>query len=255
MSMVRPVDGTRRKWVSPRDNPLVIVRRAGVLARQEGTAGVFSGARRFLGRLLSSLYSASMVRVYRSSIAEAAALPVTAPLENLQVRIIESQQDALRLAEEGFENILEAVPGAGRKLRDGAVAACAFLGSELASIDWMALSDRAKLAVDPFPYPGYSTADDACTGGAFTMPHLRGRGIAAYRFSAQVSYLHSRGRRICYNAITVDNLPSQRTVERCGATFDAVFRRRIVLGRRSYEQVWTREGEATGAPPSSQEHR
>jgi len=246
--MVRPVAGTPRKWVSPRDNPLVIVRRARALARQEGTAGVFSGARRFLGRLLSSLYSAGMLRMYRLTVAEAAALPVRAPLENLHLRIIESQQDALRLAEEGFDNMLEAVPEAEHKLRCGAVAACAFMGHELASIDWMALSDRAKLVVDSFPYPADFTASDACTGGAFTMPHLRGRGIAAYRFSVQVSYLHSRGRRTCYNAIDVDNIPSQRTVERYGATFDAVFRRRVILGHRSYKQVWAREGIATEAP-------
>jgi len=251
--MVRPIAGTRRKWVSPHDNPLVIVRRARVLARQEGAAGVFSGGRRFVGRLVNSLYSASMVRMYRLSVAEAAALPVTAPLENLHLRIIESPQDALRLAGEGFENVLEAVPGAEHKLRCGAVAACAFLGRELASIDWMALSDSAKRVVDSFPYPADFAADDACTGGAFTMPHLRGRGIAAYRFSAQVSYLHSRGRRTCFSAIAIDNIPSQRTVERYGATFDAVFRRRVIMGRCSYKRVWTREGRAAEATPSSHE--
>lgn len=253
--MVRPIAGTRRKWVSPRDNPLVIVRRARALARQEGTAAVFSGARRFLGRLLSTLYSAGMVRMYRLSVAEAAALPVTAPMENLHLRIIESPQDALRLVEEGFENFLEAVPGAEHKLRCGAVATCAFLGREVASIDWMALSDSAKRVVDSFPYPADFAASDACTGGAFTMPHLRGRGIAAYRFSVQVSYLHSRGRRTCYSAIAVDNIPSQRTVERYGATFDAVFRRRVILGHCSYKQVRTREGTTVEAPPSSHECR
>jgi len=130
-----------------------------------------------------------------------------------------------------------------RKLRGGAVAVCAFLGDELASIDWMALTKEAKRVVDSFPYPADFTAGDACTGGAFTMPHLRGRGIAAYRFSAQVAYLHARGVRACYNAITVDNIPSQRTVERYGATFDAVFRGRVLLGRRSFKQVWSRDAQ------------
>jgi len=253
--MIRSTDGTRRKWVSPRDNPLIVARRARALARQEGLGGLLSGVGRYLGRVLRWLHTHELVRVYHLSVAEAAALPVTAPMEGLHLRIIESPQDALRLAEEGFDNILEAVPAAGRKLRGGAVAACAFMGRELASIDWMALSDRAKLAVDPFPYPGYSAESDACTGGAFTMPHLRGKGIAAHRFSAQVAYLHAAGRRTCYNAIAVDNVPSQRTVERYGATFDAIFHRRVILGHRSYEQVRTGERTAAGAPPSSQGYR
>ncbi|MCK9357402.1 MAG: hypothetical protein M0R22_09720, partial [Dehalococcoidia bacterium] len=214
MSMVRPVEGTRRKWVSPCDNPLIIVRRALALARREGITGVFSGAGRFVGSAFHHLYSDSLLRVYHLPVAEATTIPATKPPDNLHVHIIESQQDALRLAEEGFDNILEAVPGAEHKLRCGAVAACAFLGRELASIDWMALSDRAKLVLDSVPYPADFEASDACSGGAFTMPHLRGKGIAAYRFSAQVSYLHSKGRRTCYNAIAVDNIPSQLTVER-----------------------------------------
>jgi GNAT superfamily N-acetyltransferase len=188
--------------------------------------------------------------MYQLDIAEAAAIPVTPPLENLHLRIVESREDALKLAAEGFENILEAVPEAERKLGRGAVAACAFLGRELASIDWMALSGRSKRAVDSFPYPADFDTIDSCTGGAVTMPHLRGKGIAAYRFSVQVSYLHSRGRRTCYNAISVDNIPSQRTVERYGATFDAVYRWRVLLGRSSYKRIWTRsEGPAPHSSP------
>lgn len=240
--------GTRRKWVSPHDNPLVIMRRAVALAGQEGLTGVLSGAGRFLGSAHRRLYSNRLLRVYRLSVAEAAAVTVAAPMENLLLRMVESREDALKLAEEGFENILETMPGAEHKLRCGAVAACVFLGRELASIDWMALSDRAKRAIDIFPYPADFTTSDACTSGAFTMPHLRGKGIAAYRFSAQLSYLHARGRRTLYNTIAVDNLPSQRTVERYGATFCAVLRHRRVLGCNSFKQVWAREGTAAGAP-------
>jgi len=245
--MAHPGAATSRKWVSPRDNPLVIAGRALSLARQEGLSGGLLGAGRFLQHALGLVYTDRLLRVYHLSVAEAMAAPVTPPMENLHLHIIESHRDALKLTHEGFENILEAVPGAEHKLRGGAVAVCAFVGQELASIDWMALSDSAKRVVDCFPYPAGFDAGNACTGGAFTMPHLRSRGIAAYRFSAEVAYLHAAGRRTLYNAIEVDNIPSQRTVERYGATFDAVYRHRRVLGRNSFTQVWSRDGTAPRA--------
>jgi len=238
--MAHPTAGASRKWVSPRDNPLVIVRRARELLRQEGLTGLLAGAGRYLRWVLQWVYTHELLRAYHLSVAEAAAMRVTPPGDNVQVYVIESREDAMRLSEEGFESVLEAVPGAERRLRCGAVAACAFLGRELASIDWMALSERAKPAVDSFPYRADFASSDACTGGAYTMPHLRGKGLAAYRFSAQVAYLYAKGRRTCYNAIAVDNIPSQRTVERYGATFDAVFRHRRFMGRDSFRQVWSR---------------
>jgi len=238
--MTPPVAGVRRKWVTPLDNPLLVARHGWALFRQEGLTGVLSGASRFVTELLRFIYSDSQERLYHLSIDRAAAMPVNAPPYNLRLCIIESRQDALKLASEGFDNVLEVVPGVARRLDSGAVAACAFMGYELASIDWMALSDRARRVVDPAPHTVDFTAGEACSAGAFTVRKFRGRGFAACRFSLQVRYLQSRGCRVCYSSIDADNIASQRTVERYGAEFDVVFRHRRWLGRDCYERVWSK---------------
>ena len=196
-----------------------------------------TGVGRFLKVLLERVYSQRYLRLYQLQIAQAAAVPVTVPLDDVRLLVIESRKQALELAAQGFENILEATPGAGRRLSHGCVAACAFMGRELVSIDWMALTDRAKRALDALPISVDFAAGEAYASGAFTVRRWRGRGIGSYRFSAVVTYLHARGYHTCYSYNAIDNLPSQRCVERYGATFEAVFLHRRVLGHNILRQV------------------
>jgi GNAT superfamily N-acetyltransferase len=177
------------------------------------------------------------MRFYHLSIDAAASMPVTPPFDGVHLHVIESRDDVLALVQQGCENLLEVVPGMQRCLDGGAVAGCAFIGPEFASIDWMALSDGAKRVIDSSPYPPHLAEGEACTAGAFTLRRFRHRGIAAYRLSEQIQYLHRKGVHVCYNTIAVDNVPSQRCVERYGATFDEVFRQRRILGRRRYRTV------------------
>ncbi len=248
-SVPRADTAGRPKWVTLRDSPLVVLSRARTLVRQEGLRGLLSAAMRSVTDLRQRVYSESLLRLYHLSLPEAAAISSKPPMEGLNLRVIESADDAVQLAVAGFENILETVPRTGLKLNAGAVATCVFLGRELVSIDWMAFSDEAKRVVDPFPYRVDFSAGETWTAGAFTVRRLRGRGIAAYRFSGQVRYMLARGCHVCYNAIAVNNIPSQRTVERYGATFNEVFRRRRICGRSSYTQVWSREGTAEATAP------
>lgn len=143
----------------------------------------------------------------------------------------------MELARQGYDDLLSTVPGMERKLDAGAVAAFAFVGCRFASIDWMALSDRAKAAIDRTPCPASLADGEACTSGAYTVPRYRRRGIAVYRLSAEVQYLHSKGCHTCYSMIAAGNVPSQRCVERYGATVATVFHHRRLLGRDSYRRV------------------
>ena len=223
--------------MAPGKNPAMLVRRGITLLRTEGFGGFIRGACRYLATVRRLLYRSDDVRVYHLNIAAAARVPVAAPCQGVHLHIIETRDDALALAREGYENVLEIVPGTEGRLDAGLVAACAFVGSELASMDWMAFSERGKAIVDPAPYPVAFDKGDACSGGAFTVRRFRRRGIAAYRFSLQVAYLHRRGCAVCHNSIAVGNVPSQRCVERYGAVFDTVLCRRRLLGRVTYREV------------------
>jgi GNAT superfamily N-acetyltransferase len=213
------------------------VRHACDLIRREGLSGILSGVGRFLDELRRSVYRTNYVRHYRLDVDAAVAVSVTPP-PGVQVHFIASREDALRLVADGFDDVLKVVPGTGRRLGHGAVAACAFVGTELASIDWIALTARARPVVDPLPYRIDFQGGEACTGGAFTMRRFRRQGIASYRFNQAVHYLHARGFHTCHDAIEADNVASQRCVERSGATFDAVYHERRVFGRSSYKEVW-----------------
>ncbi len=141
--------GATPPWVTSRNRPAVVVSHAAGLISGEGPGGGFlRAAGRALTVVSRRIHFSTEVRLYHLSIEKAAMVPVTASCDNVSPHIIESSSQPLELAARGFENTLEALPGAGRKLDRGAVAACAFVGHELASIDWMALSNEARPAVD-----------------------------------------------------------------------------------------------------------
>ena len=220
----------RSGWrASPRDGFRPAVRRAWLLARTEGFRGLLHGLGRFGVELLHLVYRNERYRLYELRIDEAGPLPIDAPLEQLQLCVVETTEDAHRLAAQGYEDMLLTIPGLERILDSGAVAVCAFLDVALASIDWMAFSEEAKRSIDGFPYKVEFDSGEACTGGAFTVRRFRGRGIATYRLSRQLLYMRNHGYHVCRNAIAVGNVPSQRVVERFGAHFDRVAHYRRML--------------------------
>jgi len=236
-TMTRPVARMPWAWATPRDNPGVVLQRGLRLLQAEGPAGLLSGAGRFVTELRHSIYQDSRLRFYRLSISETALASVTTPVDDVHLHIIESRDDIIDLALQGCENLLHVAPGVQRRLDRGAVAACAFVGSALASIDWMALSNEVKPVVDRTPYPAALAEGEACTGGAYTLPRFRGRGIGSYRFSAEVRFLRDRGFHTCYSMIAADNTPSQRCVERYGATFEMVVHHQRLLGHNCCRRV------------------
>ena len=219
---VKGIGTSSRAWVDPRDNPVTIVRHAGRLLRTEGPAGLLNGLWRFSVALGHRLYRNHHCRIYDLHTGEAASVSVAPPCDNVHVHIIESQEDALRLAQEGYENVLVSVSGMKRRLDAGAVAACAFVDSEFASVDWMAFSDDAKRKVDPLPFAVDFENGEAASGAAFTVRRFRRKGIGTYRISSQVRYLRDRGYRVCRCSIGSDNVPSQRCIERYGARFKRI---------------------------------
>ncbi|MBE9505774.1 MAG: hypothetical protein IMY84_03080 [Chloroflexi bacterium] len=205
--------------------------------RTDGFRGLLYGLGRFVVSLIHLVYRNERLRLYQLRIDEAGSLPVDAPLERLELHVIETVEDADRLAVQGYENTLLTIPHLARTLDSGAVAVCAFVGVEFASIDWMAFSEDAKRSFDRLPYRVEFENGEACTGGAFTAGRFRGKGIGMYRLSQELLYMRDRGYHVCRNAIPVDNVPSQRCVERLGARFCRVGHYRRVLAWTSWKET------------------
>ena len=222
-------NGESARWVAPTDSLLSVVRRAWSLVRIEGFGGLLCGVGRFGVVVILQVYRSEHLRLYELRIDEAGSLPVDAPFEGMELHVVETSEDAERLAEQGYEDLVLAIPHLTRRLDSGAVAVCAFVGVEFASIGWMAFSEQAKRSFDRLPYRVEVENGETCAGGAFTARGFRGRGINTYRFSRELLYMRDHGYQVCRNAIPVDNVPSQRGSERFGARFDRVGHYRRVL--------------------------
>ena len=193
-------------WVTPGDGLLSMIRRARALVRREGFRGLLGGLGRFAGTLTQKVYRNERFRLYELRVDEAGPILLRAPFEGVEIHAIETREEAHRLMAQGYEDVILGNPHHSRRLHSGSVAVCAYVGREFASIDWMAFSETAKRSFDRVPYRVQFEDGEACTGGAFTARRFR----------------RDQGCCVCRNAIRVDNIPSQRCVERFGARFNAV---------------------------------
>jgi GNAT superfamily N-acetyltransferase len=247
MAASAPVDGTspdnglarsaapiRVAWS---DRPSVVARRAITLLQTEGLVGLVRGFGRLVVAVRRSVYRSSTFRVYDLYVEEAASMPAMPPFDGMSVHVIASRDDASKLAERGYEDVLVLLPSTGRRLDSGAVAACAFVGREFVSIDWIAFTEEARRAIDRTPYDIDFAHGEVMSAAAYTVPRFRNRGIGTYRVSVQARYLQVRGYRVCRSTIGATNVASQRCVERYGAQFHTIVRSRRFLWWRHWEKT------------------
>ena len=229
--------GDDREWITPQDGPAMVLRHAWTLLREEGLPGLAGGLSRFAVELRRCVLQGETYYLYETLIDEAALVAAVAPSEEVVLHVIETREDVSMLVAEGYEDVMSTVPLFERRLDSGAVAACAFVGKEFASIDWMAFSVTAKLSFDQRPYKVDFAKGEVCTGGAFTVRRFRRRGIAACRFSRQVQYMHERGCTVYRTAIRDDNTPSKRPVERYGGQVRRIGHWRRLLWSTSWTET------------------
>ena len=184
--------------------------RAEYLLKTEGLRGLLGGARRRLRAVRRSWFTREDYIVYRFE-TEVASLPSRRPeVAGLDVVVLESLEDVQRLVEQGYDVPLFHSAVQVRWLRRGGVAFCAFVDRRLAHIAWVALREDARGCCDGLPYVVDFAHGEAATGGAWTVPAYRGRGLYRYMFGRELDYLRRNGRTICCNAIGTNNEASQR---------------------------------------------
>ena len=127
---------------------------------------------------------------------------------DLEVHVVESDNDACRLAETGYEDFRPIVPMSTYRLRSGAVGFCAYIDRCLVHIAWVGLTDRAKRSFDPLPYAVDFDCGEGVSGGSWTFPAYRGRGIHRYVMWHRLWYLREHGCKVCRNSTAVGNTPS-----------------------------------------------
>lgn len=157
-------------------------------------------------------------------------------IQDFTLEIITANQQADKLAAAGldFGSYLFA---ARRKLDKGAVAFCFFIDGKLAHIGWLAMSQEAKNTYDSLPYRVDFAHKQACTGGTWTNPKYRGRGLMVYGYYKRLQFLWEGGFKSSRNAVDVSNAISQKAQKRLGPKIYAKARYLKILRWKSWKET------------------
>lgn len=190
-----------------------LMARARRLLKTEGVRGLMLGIARSWSALVQRAFWSERFLVHEFVLTELGDVSLAPPVAGLEVHVIEDEDDADRLAREGYEDFRLAIGCSGRRLESGAVAFCAHVDRVLAHIAWVALDADAKRSFDVLPYAVDFANGEGCSGGSRTFPRYRGRGIYRYVMGCRLAYLQSHGCTVCRNATLADNVPSLRGQE------------------------------------------
>jgi RimJ/RimL family protein N-acetyltransferase len=133
-------------------------------------------------------------------------------------RIVPSNEEADRLEAEGLE-FRSWHPKYRERLEKGAVAACVFVGRDLAYVGWAGLSNEAmrSMGEPPYRFRVDFAGGEACTGSIWTNPAYRGMGLAAYGYFKRLQFLRRAGKETAKSATASDNVATHRMLARFGA--------------------------------------
>ena len=156
-------------------------------------------------------------------------------IEDLAFRIVSTNQEADELVAEGFE--FRYSDGIRRERLDkGAVALCIFVGRELAHIGWLAMSEEAQRSISDIPLQVDFSNSEAFSGGVWTNPKYRGRGLHPYGVSKRIQFLNGRGIIVSRRLVAKNNTSAQRVSVKIGRTIYAESRHLKLLWWKSWKE-------------------
>lgn len=82
---------------------------------------------------------------------------------------------------------------------------CAYVGSEVAHVAWVALDEPAKRSLAPIPCNVRFEEGEGYWGGSMTVRRFRNLGIYKHVMALRLRYCHERGCAILVDATEVDN--------------------------------------------------
>lgn len=141
-----------------------------------------------------------------------------APKINCTYRIVSTNQQVDELMSEGF-NIIDHITDFAdmrQRVNKGVMAVCIIVDHELAHITWVAMTQKAKDAMDELPYYVDFLNNEVCIGGILTAPKYRRRGLAIYSRYIATQYLNQLGKTTMRTKVNSDNIASQIFVDKFG---------------------------------------
>ena len=139
-------------------------------------------------------------------------------LDGYTLQVFSSSDEADKWAAAAGFDFRERNLDAARKLEGGAIAFCVFAGQDLAHIGWVAMSPEAQAGMRQAPYRVDFSKGEACTGGMWTDPRYRRKGLARYVYFKRCQFLKDSGKTISRNAVDVGNTAVSSMMDGFGAT-------------------------------------
>ena len=200
------------------------------------TEGLISLINRVVALLIRHIFSYSTVYLYEHTMCNHDEADFIPRMQDLTCKLVSTNQQASEVAKNGFEDI-RSLYFSRRNLDNGAIAFCIFHGQQLVHIGWMAMTKEAKSAFDPLPYQVYFSDNEACTGGIFTVPRYRGKGLMTYGCFKRFEYLRKHGITTTRNAVRISNITSQKVHGKFGPTIYARARHIKILWWQFWKEV------------------
>ncbi len=136
-------------------------------------------------------------------------------IDDFTLKIVSTNQEAEELEAEGLEFRSQSIKS--RKALDkGGVAFCVFVEGQLAHISWAGMTQEAKDALSEPPYKVDFSNGEAFTGGAWTSPRYRRKGLTDYSGFQVRQLLWESGITVVRGAVRTDNAAGLRSFTRLG---------------------------------------
>lgn len=181
----------------------------GIYVLQKEGLGSFLG--QFFSYLTGFFYRRGSYYIYEKPLSKKEQFTFTSKLAKVEVKIITTLEEFKQLGSKGYDFKAMLFK---ERLKKKAVAFCAFVNKELAHVTWVAFNEEAKNEVDNMPFKLKFQAKEACSGASFTNPKFRGKGLLSYIYAVIFPYLVQRGINKDKYTIKVNNIPSQKAMNK-----------------------------------------
>lgn len=203
------------------------LRRAREIFQAEGLLPLI---RRALVFLVGHLFRSEHYYLYEHTLKERKEADFLPKTGDFTFKLITTSRQADELVAAGFD-FGSYHPNERRGLEKGAVAFCFFTDGKLAHTGQVAMSQEAKNTFDSLPYRVDFAHRQACTGGTWTNPRHRGKGLMVYGYFKRFEFLREKGFSSSRNAVDVGNIASHKVHAKFGYKIYAKAHYLKILGR------------------------
>lgn len=181
-------------------------------------------------------YENSVFYVYVKDLTKRDKVNYIPKILNVNHRIVETPEQLDELSNQGYELSLVNIDQARYRLYKGAVLSLLFIGNELGSTSWAALTEEAKNTFNWYPYKVNFEDNEVCGGATWVNPKYRGQGLIYYTLYEKEKYLVEKGATKNRSIVLTSNIATQRANANRGSELVAKARYIRVFGLQFWRE-------------------